>query len=169
MIPSLFALTLRDDNLFNNNYRLYEQMIEKRWENALFWDFALISSERLRLIFQRHPERLWCLSLSSTRVPVRNDQGATLIWRGWDKPDDWGEKGHSRYNTDALRATRGRREGEGKEGRGRKGGSQHANRNARATILARWYREMIGTWKSSMILRQEFQGELIRFDFDNLL
>lgn len=121
-----------------------KQMIENRRGNALFWDVALISSERLRLIFQRHPEA-WGLSPSSTRVPVRNDQGATLIWRGSDKPDDWGEKGHSRYNTDA---TRGRREGEGREGSGREGRSQHPDRNARATILARWYRQMIGTWKS---------------------
>lgn len=56
MIPDLlFAFTLRDDNLFKQQLRI-ERMIEDRRGNALFWDFALISSERLRLIFQRHPE-----------------------------------------------------------------------------------------------------------------
>lgn len=78
--------------------RLWQLMKKKkigRGYDALFsgristWE-ALIATERSCLIST--------LSWSAVGgTPARNDRGATLIWRGSDKPDDWGEKGHSRY------------------------------------------------------------------------
>lgn len=86
------------------DFRADESIVTRLWQpikksvraaDALFsgristWE-ALIATERSCLIST--------LSRSAVGgIPARNDQGATLIWRGPDKPDDWGEKGHSRY------------------------------------------------------------------------